>query len=97
MVTRAISDIQTIADVFSQGFLEILGDVLKLIVVIVVMFVADWRLTLISLSTIPVLLFATYIFKNGNSRRSENSIRSDNQIIFSIAVQVCHLHRIGLI
>ena len=64
MVTRAISDIQTIADVFSQGFLEILGDVLKLIVVIIVMFVADWRLTLISLSTIPVLLFATYIFKN---------------------------------
>ena len=64
LVTRAISDIQTIADVFSQGFLEILGDVLKLIVVIVVMFVADWRLTLISLSTIPVLLFATYIFKN---------------------------------
>ena len=64
LVTRAISDIQTIADVFSQGFLEILGDVLKLIVVIIVMFVADWRLTLISLSTIPVLLFATYIFKN---------------------------------
>ena len=64
LVTRAISDIQTIADVFSQGFLEILGDVLKLVVVIVVMFVSDWRLTLISLSTIPVLLFATYIFKN---------------------------------
>ncbi len=64
LVTRAISDIQTIADVFSQGFLEILGDVLKLLVIIVVMFVSDWRLTLISLSTIPVLLFATYIFKN---------------------------------
>lgn len=64
LVTRAISDIQTIADVFSQGFLEILGDVLKLVVIIVVMFVSDWRLTLISLSTIPVLLFATYIFKN---------------------------------
>jgi ATP-binding cassette subfamily B multidrug efflux pump len=64
LVTRAISDIQTIADVFSQGFLEIVGDVLKLVVVIVVMFVSDWRLTLISLSTIPVLLVATYIFKN---------------------------------
>ncbi len=64
LVTRAISDIQTIADVFSQGFLEILGDSLKLIVIIVVMFVSDWRLTLISLTTIPVLLVATYIFKN---------------------------------
>ncbi len=64
LVTRAISDIQTIADVFSQGFLEIVGDVLKLVVIIVVMFISDWRLTLISLSTIPVLLFATYVFKN---------------------------------
>ncbi|MBL0047999.1 MAG: ABC transporter ATP-binding protein [Bacteroidetes bacterium] len=64
LVTRAISDIQTIADVFSQGFLEILGDVLRLVVIIAVMFYTDWRLTLISLSTIPVLLFATYIFKN---------------------------------
>lgn len=64
LVTRAISDIQTIADVFSQGFLEILGDVLRLVVIIAVMFYSDWRLTLISLSTIPVLLFATYIFKN---------------------------------
>jgi ATP-binding cassette subfamily B protein len=63
-VTRNISDIQNIADVFSQGFLEIAGDVLKVIAIILVMFNTDWQLTLISLSTIPVLLFATYIFKN---------------------------------
>ncbi len=64
LITRTISDIQTIADVFSQGFLEILGDILKLIVITVVMFSNDWRLSLVSLSTIPVLLIATYIFKN---------------------------------
>jgi len=64
LVTRNISDIQNIADVFSQGFLEIAGDVLKVIAIILVMFDTDWQLTLISLSTIPVLLFATYIFKN---------------------------------
>lgn len=64
LVTRTISDIQTIVDVFSQGFLEIIGDILKLIVIITVMFVSDWRLSIISLSTIPILLIATNIFKN---------------------------------
>jgi ATP-binding cassette subfamily B protein len=64
LVTRTVSDIQTIADVFSQGFLEIIGDILKLVIIIAVMFYTDWRLSLISLSTIPVLLVATYIFKN---------------------------------
>ena len=64
LITRTISDIQTIADVFSQGFLEILGDILKLLVITVVMFSNDWRLSLVSLSTIPVLIIATYIFKN---------------------------------
>ena len=64
LVTRNISDIQNIADVFSQGFLEIAGDILKVIAIVLVMINADWQLTLISLSTIPFLLIATYIFKN---------------------------------
>jgi len=64
LVTRTISDIQNIADVFSQGFLEILGDMLKIIIISSVMFYADWQLSLISLSTIPVLIYCTYIFKN---------------------------------
>lgn len=63
LVTRVVSDIETIADIFSQGFLIILGDLLKLIVVIVVMFVTDWRLALISLASVPVLLIATNWFK----------------------------------
>lgn len=65
LVTRVVSDIETIADIFSNGILVIFGDILKLITVIAVMFWVDWQLTLISLSTIPVLLIATYIFKNG--------------------------------
>ncbi|MEJ6734626.1 MAG: ABC transporter ATP-binding protein [Flavobacteriales bacterium] len=63
LVTRVVSDIETIADIFSQGFLVILGDLLKLIVVIVVMFVTDWRLALISLASVPILLIATNWFK----------------------------------
>lgn len=65
LVTRVVSDIETIADIFSNGILVIFGDILKLITIIAVMFWIDWQLTLISLSTVPVLLVATYIFKNG--------------------------------
>ncbi|MDC0304176.1 ABC transporter ATP-binding protein/permease, partial [Flavobacteriales bacterium] len=65
LVTRVVSDIETIADIFSNGILVIFGDILKLIAVIGVMFFIDWQLAVISLSTIPFLLVATYIFKNG--------------------------------
>ena len=65
LVTRVVSDIETIADIFSNGILVIFGDILKLVAVVTVMFYVDWQLALIALSTIPVLLVATYIFKNG--------------------------------
>jgi ATP-binding cassette subfamily B protein len=63
-VTRSVSDMETIADVFSEGLIIIIGDMLQLLVIITVMFVIDWRLSLISLSTVPVLLLATNVFKN---------------------------------
>lgn len=63
LVTRVVSDIETIADIFSQGLLIIIGDILKLLVILLVMFATDWRLTLFSLASIPVLLIATYWFK----------------------------------
>lgn len=63
-VTRSISDMETIADIFSEGLIIIIGDFLQLSVIITVMFIVDWRLALISLSTIPLLFIATNIFKN---------------------------------
>lgn len=63
LVTRVVSDIETISDIFSQGLLVIIADILKLIVVLIVMFLTDWRLTLFSLASIPLLLLATYWFK----------------------------------
>ena len=63
-VTRSVSDMETVADIFSEGLIVIIGDLLTLIVIIVVMFCVDWRLSLISLSTIPLLMIATNIFKN---------------------------------
>lgn len=64
LVTRVISDIETIDDIFSQGLLMIMGDILKLIVVVVVMFVYNWKLALLSMVPIPLLLWSTNIFKN---------------------------------
>jgi len=63
LVTRAISDIETIAEIFSQGILVILGDLLKLLGVLVFMFVMNWELTLIVLIPIPLLIISTNIFK----------------------------------
>lgn len=64
LVTRVVSDIETIEEIFSQGLLMIMGDLLKLAVVVVVMFVYNWELALWSMVPIPLLLWATSIFKN---------------------------------
>lgn len=64
LVTRMVSDIETIDDIFSQGLLTIMGDILKLVVVVVVMFVYNWKLALLSMIPIPLLLWSTNIFKN---------------------------------
>lgn len=62
-VTRLISDIDGIADIFSNGILSVVGDLLKLTVVIAYMLYTDWLLTLIVLTPIPVLLVATRVFQ----------------------------------
>lgn len=63
LVTRVVSDIETIADIFSQGLLVIIGELLRLVVIICMMFYTDWRLAIIAMLTIPVLLVATAWFK----------------------------------
>jgi ATP-binding cassette subfamily B multidrug efflux pump len=63
LVTRAVSDIETIADIFSEGLIVIIGDLLKITVILVVMLFLNYKLTLIILIPIPLLFLATYIFK----------------------------------
>lgn len=63
LVTRNVSDIETLADVFSQGMAAMLGDLLQLAAILIIMFYTDWRLTLISLSMLPFLIISTYVFK----------------------------------
>lgn len=75
LVTRTISDIETLSDVFSEGIASIAGDILQLVLIIAVMFYTDWRLSLISLSTIPLMLLATYIFKE-KVKKSFNEVRT---------------------
>lgn len=63
LVTRNVSDVETLADVFSEGLAAIIGDLLQLVTILAVMFYTDWKLTLVSLGTLPFLIIATYIFK----------------------------------
>jgi len=63
LVTRTVSDIETLSDVFSEGFANIAGDLLQIIFILSFMFYQDWKLTLISLIMIPFMFVATYIFK----------------------------------
>jgi ATP-binding cassette subfamily B protein len=63
LVTRTISDVETLADVFSEGLAAMAGDLLQIIFLLGFMFYEDWRLALLSLSTIPLLLISTYVFK----------------------------------
>jgi ATP-binding cassette subfamily B protein len=63
LVTRTVSDIETLNDVFSEGLASIAGDLLQLFLILAVMFYADWRLTLIIVATVPFMIFSTYVFK----------------------------------
>lgn len=63
LITRTVSDLETIADIFSQGLISIIGDSLQVITIIAVMLYADWRLTLVVLIPMPFLMLATYVFK----------------------------------
>jgi ATP-binding cassette subfamily B multidrug efflux pump len=63
LVTRTISDVETLADVFSEGLAAMAGDLLQIVFILAFMFLTDWRLALVSLSTVPLMLLATYVFK----------------------------------
>lgn len=63
LVTRTISDVETLSDVFSEGLAAMVGDLLQIVFILAFMFYQDWRLALLSLSTIPLLLVSTYVFK----------------------------------
>lgn len=75
LVTRNVSDIETLSEVFSTGIAGIVADVLQLIVILSFMFFMSWELTLVSLALLPILLLATYIFKE-KVKVSFNDVRT---------------------
>jgi ATP-binding cassette subfamily B protein len=75
LVTRAVSDMETIAQVFTDGFISITGDILKLLVVLGFMFYTNWQLTLVVIIPIPLLIIATNIFKR-SIKKSFQEVRT---------------------
>ncbi|HUM48020.1 MAG TPA: ABC transporter ATP-binding protein, partial [Chitinophagales bacterium] len=73
--TRTISDVEAINDIFAEGVITILSDLLTIIAVLTMMFYSSWQLTLVSLSVLPILLVAAYIFKEG-IRKSFTEVRN---------------------
>ena len=61
--TRAINDVEAINNVFSQGMITIIADILTILTVLGLMFYTDWKLSLVSLIPFPFLIWSTYIFK----------------------------------
>lgn len=63
LITRTTSDIEALNDLLSSGVVNIIGDVFRIIFILVFMFVLSWELTIISLVTLPLLIYSTIVFK----------------------------------
>ncbi len=81
LITRTVSDLETIADIFSEGLISIVGDLLLVLAIIILMMISDWKLALITLIPMPLLMLSTYVFKE--------AIKSSFQ---EVRTQVAHLN-----
>ncbi len=63
VTTRTINDVETINDIFAQGIITIAADLMSIVTIIALMLYMDWRLSLVCFITLPLLIIATYIFK----------------------------------
>lgn len=75
-VTRTISDIETVTELFSAGLITIAGDAFQIIIILVCMFVISWKLTLLTLLVLPFLLWAANFFRKG-VRDSFQQVRNE--------------------
>ncbi|WP_430467650.1 ABC transporter ATP-binding protein [Winogradskyella ouciana] len=72
LITRAVTDMERIADIFGQGLFMIFSDILKMVVVAGVMFYMNWKLALIVFTTLPIIVIATKIFQKYMKRAFED-------------------------
>jgi ATP-binding cassette subfamily B multidrug efflux pump len=84
LTTRTINDIESINDIFSDGLIPIIADLLTIIVTLATMFWIDWRLTFISLIPFPLMIIATYYFKESVNKsfiRVRNAVAALNAFV----------------
>jgi ATP-binding cassette, subfamily B, multidrug efflux pump len=84
LTTRTINDIEAINDIFSEGIISIVADLLTIVAIITVMLVTDWKLTLVCLATFPLLILATWWFKevvNKSFQRVRNAVSALNAFV----------------
>ncbi len=84
LTTRTINDIEAVNDVFSEGIISIVADVMTIIAIIIVMLITDWKLTLVCLAAFPILIIATYFFKesvNKSFQRVRNAVAHLNAFV----------------
>ena len=77
MVTRVVSDMEAITEVFSSGIMDIAADMLSLLLIILFMFLTDWQLALMTLLPVPLLIWATRIF----ARAMKTSFQQERQAV----------------
>ena len=84
LTTRTINDIESINDIFSDGLIPIIADLLTIVITLGTMFWIDWRLTLISLAPFPIMILATYYFKESVNKsfiRVRNAVAALNAFV----------------
>jgi ATP-binding cassette subfamily B protein len=84
LTTRTINDIEAINDIFSEGLIPILADMLSIVAILSAMIYTDWRLTLVCIIPFPFLLIATYFFKESVNKsfiNVRNAIASLNAFV----------------
>lgn len=84
LTTRTINDIEAVNNIFSDGLIPIMADLLSIISILLFMFGVDWRLSLISLAPFPVLMLATYWFKESVNKsfiRVRNAVAALNAFV----------------
>ncbi len=84
LTTRTINDIEAINDIFSDGLIPIIADLLSILSVLLFMFIADWRLTLVCIAPFPILMLATWLFKESVNKsfiRVRNAVAALNAFV----------------
>ena len=64
-VTRSISDIQTITDLFASGVITILGDIIQIVAILACMFYINVKLTFLTITVVPLLIYSANVFRKG--------------------------------